>query len=154
MLEKYFFEILTGLIFVISLMSTVIFFLLKKIKVQKENENKKAQRLKEKEKFILESLDIICRAISEGQCELSEGCIRIRMLMTKSQMIISDKENFKVIFSMYEKLKDFKTHESRNDLTAKERFKEDSLRISIEDQYKEPFVTAVRELLVDVKEFL
>lgn len=135
-------------------MSTVIFFLLKKIKLQKDRSKEQLQRVKEKEKYVLESLDIICRAIMEGQCEISEGCIRIKMLMTKSKMIKSDREDYKVIFSMYENLKDFKTHENRKELSATERLKEDSMRLTVEENFKGSFLRAVNELLVEVKEFL
>ncbi|OUR96610.1 hypothetical protein A9Q84_09705 [Halobacteriovorax marinus] len=154
MIEKYFFEILIALVFVISLMSTVIFFLWKKVKQQRVNERDQALRIKEKEEFILSSLDIIAKAVLQGQCELSEGCIRIRMLLTKSHCLKADDQNYETIFTMYEDLKNFKTHEQRKSLTKQERFQEDANRMRVEDNFKIPFLKAVSVLAKEVKEFL
>ena len=72
MLEKYFFEILIALVFIISLLSTLIFFLSRKIKEQKKLNKNVEHKEREKEKYILESLEIITKALVQEQCEISE----------------------------------------------------------------------------------
>jgi len=154
LLDKYFFEILVALIFLISLLSTLIFFLAKRIQKDTDIANESIRKTREKEKFILESLDIIAKAISQEQCEISEGCIRIRMLIGRSKMLDSKKSDYQVFFKMYEELKDFKTHEKRNELAKQDRMQEDMKRFQIENQYHEQFLMAVTKLHEDVKELL
>ncbi|PIK16362.1 MAG: hypothetical protein CES88_06365 [Halobacteriovorax sp. JY17] len=154
LLEKYFFEILVGLIFLISLLSTLIFFLAKRIQQQSSFAKESLKNTREKEKFILESLDIISKALIQEQCEVSEGCIRIRMLVDKSKMLDSSKKDYEVFFNMYQELKNFKTHEKRNELSKQEIMKEDIDRFKVEEKYQAKFLEAVQILHADVKELL
>lgn len=154
MLDKYFYEILVGLIFTISFLSTLIFFLAKRIQKDSLIAKESLKNTREKEKYILESIDIISKAIDQEQCEISEGCIRLRMLIEKSKMLDSKKSSYQIIFNMYEELKDFKTHESRNNLDKQMRMREDIDRFKVEDKYHKDFLEAVRLLHLDVKELL
>ena len=154
MLEKYFFEILIGLIFLISLLGTLIFFLAKKIQHENFVVKENIKSTKEKEKFILESLDIIAKALTQEQCETAEGCIRIRMLVDRSKMLDSSKKEYEVFFDMYEELKKFKTHEKRDLLSNQERMSEDLGRMKVEDKYHAKFLESVSVLHADVKELL
>ena len=154
MLEKYFYIILIGLVFIISLLSTLIFSLFKKLKEQKKRELQIIEKAKEKEKYIIESLDILCKAIVQEQCEISEGCIRIRMLLVRTDMIDETKPEYKVIEEMYQEMKDLKTHESRNELSLQERSAEDLLRFELEKKYHSKFIESSEKLLTEVKELL
>lgn len=154
MLEKYFLPILIVLIFVISLLATLIFILFKKNKEQRGREVEFIKKAKEKEKFILESLDIICKALIQKQCETAEGCIRVRMLLLRSDMIDEEKTDYKAFHSMYEEIKDLKTHESRNELSQEERANEDALRFRLESKYHSQIIESSKILLVEVKELL
>ncbi len=154
MLDKYFFEILVALIFTISLLGTLIFFLAKKIQKDSGVLKESIKKTREKEKFILESLDIICKAILQEQCEISEGSIRIRMLLDNSKMLDSNKSDYLLFFNMYEELKEFKTHEKRNKLSKQERMNEDIKRFKVEEKYQTDFLSTVKVLHEDVKELL
>lgn len=154
MLDKYFFEILVALIFTISLLGTLIFFLAKKIHKENGVLKEGLKKTREKEKYILESLDIICKAILQEQCEISEGSIRIRMLLDNSKMLDSNKSEYVLFYNMYEELKEFKTHEKRNELSKQERMSEDIKRFKVEEKYQEDFLTTVKVLHDDLKELL
>lgn len=154
MLEKYFYEILFSLIFVISLCSTCIFFLLKLQKEQRAKENEALQKAKEKESYILDSLDIITKALLQEQCEISEGCIRIRMLLISSKMIDHLKEDYRVFEQMYQELKDLKTHKDRASLSSRERMQEDKKRFSVESEYQKSFLVSTEILAKEVKALL
>jgi hypothetical protein len=154
MLEKYFNLILVALVFVISLLSTLIFVLLKKMKYQKNKEEEMIAKSKEKEKFIIESLDIICKALIQEQCEISEGCIRIRMLLLRTDLINENKSEYQVFEDMYQEIKDLKTHEARNDLNLQQRSAEDKLRFEIENKYQTRFLDSSKNLHSEVKELL
>ena len=154
MLEKYFFEILVALIFTISLLGTLIFFLAKKIQKESGVLKEGIKKKKKKEKYILESLDIICKAILQEQCEIAEGSIRVRMLLENSKMLDSNKREYALFFNMYEELKDFKTNEKRNELSKQERMNEDIKRFRIEEKYQVSFLSTIKVLHEDVKELL
>jgi hypothetical protein len=154
MLEKYFYHILIALVFIISLLSTCIFFLLRKQKIQKEHNDKLKQNAQEKEKYILESLDIITKAILQKQCELSEGCIRIRMLARSSKLLDASKEDYQIFEKFYQDIKDLKTHKERAALTARKRMQEDKKRFHFEDFYEDEFLKSTKTLFEEVKTLL
>ena len=154
MFEKYFYIILIILVFIISLLSTFIFIILKRMKVQKVRADEIIEKAKEKEKYIIESLDIICKALIQEQCEASEGCIRIRMLLLRTDMIDESKKEYNAIENMYQEIKDLKTHESRNDLSFQARTDEDKHRFKIEQKYHTDLLDSVKLLLSEVKELL
>lgn len=151
MLELYFWPILILLVVVIAGLSFVAGRLWRQISDQKKilvkESNEQMAKEKERREFVEESLRIITKSMLEGQCDLSEGCIRIRMLIERSDNIDAKHDDFKTFFEMYEEIKHFKTHEARNELSKQERFNEDKERLKIEDRYRDSLLEASRRLL-------
>ena len=128
--------ILLVLIFILSIGVTFFFLKVKRLKAEREKRVKDFLIKEEERKdFVNDSLRIIALAYKQGQCELSEACIRMRMLIDRVDHIENDK--FPYIFEMYEKIKHFKTHEARKALSKQERFNEDKLRYKIEEEFKD-----------------
>ena len=63
--------------------------LLFQLKVQKEQQQAQLEKLKakalERNAKIADSINLIARAMKEKQCEYSEGCLRIWVLMSQYQ---------------------------------------------------------------------
>ena len=134
------------LLVAIVILSLVIVFLLKKIEKQKLlNQSKIDKQLEERIENILESINVISLAVIQDQCELSEGCWRIKRLLDL-QPIEVDKEKTIVFNKMFREIKNFATHEKRNELKLAEVVKQDRLRKVIEQKYQNDLIAGCEYL--------
>ena len=143
-------SILVFLIFVLSI--GVTFYYLKYKRVLKDATDKAIESQEKEEQrvdYINESLRIISLACIQEQCEVSEACIRIRMLITRVDHIPAD--DFPYIFEMYEKIKHFKTHEARKAMNKQERYNEDKLRFKMEAEFGQKIKEECEALLSMIK---
>ncbi|HHF2584024.1 TPA: DUF2489 domain-containing protein, partial [Haemophilus influenzae] len=105
--------------------------LLKQLKVQKEliakAKNNRVIRLKE-------SIDIIARAMQSGECNLSEGVIRLTMLLMPFGKNLS---SYPAMANLYEVVRDMPTHDDRKLLEKRERMRLDLERESAEVQFEQ-----------------
>lgn len=119
--------------------------LLKQLKVQKEliakAKNNRVIRLKE-------SIDIIARAMQSGECNLSEGVIRLTMLlMPFGKNLLS----YPAMANLYEVVRDMPTHDDRKLLEKRERMRLDLERESAEVQFEQDIKKELYILLEDIK---
>lgn len=119
--------------------------LLKQLKVQKElitkAKNERAIRLKE-------SINIIARAMQSGECNLSEGVIRLTMLLMPFGKNLS---TYPVMANLYEVVRDMPTHDDRKLLEKRERMRLDLERESAEVQFEKDIKQELYILLEDIK---
>lgn len=62
---------------------------------------------------IKESIEIIAKAMLNGDCNFSEGVLRLKMLLEPVGMSI---KNYVTMLQLYEVVEDMPTHEARNSL--------------------------------------
>ena len=119
--------------------------LLKQLKVQKElitkAKNERAIRLKE-------SINIIARAMQSGECNLSEGVIRLTMLLRPFGKNLS---TYPAMANLYEVVRDMPTHDARKLLDKRERIRLDLDRESAEVQFEQDIKKELYILLEDIK---
>ena len=119
--------------------------LLKQLKVQKEliakAKNNRVIRLKE-------SIDIIARAMQSGECNLSEGVIRLTMLLMPFGKNLS---TYPAMANLYEVVRDMPTHDARKLLDKRERMRLDLDRESAEVQFEQDIKKELYILLEDIK---
>ncbi|PRJ57745.1 DUF2489 domain-containing protein [Haemophilus influenzae] len=119
--------------------------LLKQLKVQKElitkAKNERAIRLKE-------SINIIARAMQSGECNLSEGVIRLTMLLRPLGKNLS---TYPAMANLYEVVRDMPTHDDRKLLEKRERMRLDLERESAEVQFEKDIKQELYILLEDIK---
>ncbi|PRM50732.1 DUF2489 domain-containing protein [Haemophilus influenzae] len=119
--------------------------LLKQLKVQKEliakAKNNRVIRLKE-------SIDIIARAMQSGECNLSEGVIRLTMLLMPFGKNLS---SYTAMSNLYEVVRDMPTHDDRKLLEKRERMRLDLERESAEVQFEQDIKKELYILLEDIK---
>jgi hypothetical protein len=130
------FSILAVIVFVLA---TYLGFLLNKIRIQKSINQANQQQLEklkqDRENSVKESLEIIAKAVIQKQCEISEGCIRIKKLMDSIDMY-QGFDGHEVFDKMYDEIKDFAILEERKKLTKQEKFTQDNQRFAIEKRYE------------------
>ena len=119
--------------------------LLKQLKVQKEliakAKNNRVIRLKE-------SIDIIARAMQSGECNLSEGVIRLTMLLRPFGKNLS---TYPAMANLYEVVRDMPTHDARKLLDKRARMRLDLDRESAEVQFEQDIKKELYVLLEDIK---
>lgn len=101
-------------------------------KSQEEAELARQQGLASHDHKVLASVLIITRAMKEEQCDLSEGCWRLSVLLTSLKMTTELSLEFPSIFKLYNEIKDFSILEDRKKLTKPMRMKQDYQRMTLE----------------------
>lgn len=139
MTQEKFYLYVTGLsvlIFVLSIGVGYFYIKLQKVKRQQiKAAEKYLQKEQERQAFVKDSLRTIGKAYIAEQCDASEACIRLRMLIDRVDFV--QNIDFPIIFKMYDEIKHFKTHEARQALSKKDLNVEDRQRFAIEKKYRD-----------------
>jgi len=128
----------------------------KKKNVLKGLEDAKAGQIQSEQKhqnYLQTSLHVIARSVLNGELNVSEGCIRVKVLLDNLKFENLDIEHldraqFAIIDDIYEQLQDFSTHQARKELSDKERKQQDQKRHFIEVKNQE-VLHVVFEILAD-----
>jgi len=117
--------------------ATLLFQLKKQTIAQKEAEQQRQQALEEHDAKILSSVALIVQALQEKQCDLSEGCWRLSVLLDSLKTSSGLAAKFPAIFGLYNKVKDMAILEERKSLEKKQRMREDYNRLKFEADYQQ-----------------
>jgi len=115
-------------------------------RLQQQAQEQKTQALRQHDTKVLNSVVIIVRAMKEKQCDFSEGCWRLSVLLDSLKASDSHNGQFPAIFTLYEKIKHLSILEARKDLNKQARMKEDLQRMKLEAEMQ-PAIVADLELL-------
>ncbi len=98
---------------------------------------------------IKESVTIIAKAMLVGDCNHSEGVIRLKMLLDPlGQKRLVD---YSAMWQLYEIVQDMPTHEARKALKKNERMRLDLHRESKESELEQHIKLEIQQLLEDIK---
>ena len=132
---------LVALVFAVIIIACLAIYaakLLKQLSAQKREQQQvefaRQQSLAKHDKKILESVKIIVRAMQEEQCDFSEGCWRLSVLLDSLKLSSELAQHFPAIFKLYESIKHFSILDNRKQLDKKQRMREDYQRMTIEAQ--------------------
>ncbi|MFG0832861.1 DUF2489 domain-containing protein [Aeromonas bivalvium] len=105
--------------------------LLARVRRQTEQQEQAIQARNER---ILDSVRVIAHAVRDGQCDYSEGAIRLTNLLNALQIKEGRAfaEEFPGLYGLYEKVKEMPTHEARKALKRNEIMKMDLERSGYE----------------------
>ncbi|NMM40360.1 DUF2489 domain-containing protein [Pseudoalteromonas arctica] len=122
-------------------------------KEQVKQQAKLAKSRLERNAKLADSIHLIARAMHQEQCEFSEGCLRVWVLM--SQYSFTDDEDlsgrYPGIFAMYEVVKEMPTHDARKKYSKKEIFKQDSARWRAEETHAEQIKADCEKIIEEFK---
>lgn len=122
------------------------------IKIAERNAKLKAQQ-EQKNTKLADSINLIAKAMKEKQCEYSEGCLRVWVLM--SQYVFETESNIEMeypgILKMYDVVKDMPTHDARKKYSKKEIFKMDSARWKAEKDLEEEIQKDLDKMVLEFK---
>ena len=104
-----------------------------------------AVRNQEQHEHRRKSIEMIALATIDGDCDLSEACIRTKHLLDYYPGLAADPA-YRVIGEMYAEISGFATHEARAELLPKARAAEDRARYQIEQRFGNDVMSAMRAL--------
>lgn len=99
--------------------------------------------------YVEQSIYTICKAVDAGQCELSEGALRVWVLLNRlpEQQQGPLASDYPGIFQMYQILKDMPTHQARKAQPKQATEQQDSERLAAEQQLKPQILADTVKLL-------
>jgi len=117
-------------------------YLIFKLRIQQKL---RSQKIQYRIDNISESIQTIAKALDQQQCNLSEGCIRLFHLL--EAIPVKDKpdfsQQFRGLYSLYEQVKDFPTHDVRKLQSKRETKHQDLQREEIEAQLESQILNDV-----------
>lgn len=150
MMLKIFLIVLAALI-LISMAGYAI-HLIMRVKIQKRREQALIEKAKQsqKERYlrILESIDIISRAMISEQCDLSEGVLRLKPLLDVLGKKLS---YYNAMWSLYQVVENMPILEERKNLKRNERMKLDLEREVKEAELETEIKIESEQLLKNVE---
>jgi len=141
--------VIIGGLILLGLSATAAYYVLKLRKVQKQQEeqiqkNKEAWQKHRDE--LAADLRFIANSMLQGQCEITEGCLRLGVLMDRLDDELQHKPEFKTIREHFAKTIHMPTHQAYKDLSKQEQFKLDKERFNLEEKNKEQILLEVQTL--------
>lgn len=97
---------------------------------------------------LTESIVIIAKAMQNGDCNHSEGVIRLKMLLDPLGKKL---KNYQAMYQLYEVVMEMPTHEKRRELKKNERMRLDLQRESAEAELEQKIRLELQQLLIDMK---
>jgi len=139
---------LIALVLAVIIIASLAFYagnLLKQLSGQKQAQQQAElahqQALAKHDTNVLTSVKIIVRAMKEEQCDFSEGCWRLSVLLDSLKLSSELAPQFPAIFKLYNEIKHLSILDNRKQLEKKQRMKEDYQRMTIEAQLHSEIVT-------------
>lgn len=119
---------------------------------QLKQQNQVQQEQKDKRlKYLTDSISLIAKAMKEEQCELSEGVLRIWVLLDHYNSEQEQPKDYPALYpgfaSLYEVIKDMPTHEARKKQGKQERFKMDVTRWDAEKEHNEQITVDIGKII-------
>jgi len=125
-------------------------FIWSKSQVLKVHKDAQAQLLSDKRKqdeYLIGSLKVLTTTILDDQVELSEGCIRIKVLLDHLDAKLHENDNFKIFEEMYLATEHMPTHETRKNTDKHFTDKLDQQRFALEKKHRAAIRSAAKALM-------
>ncbi len=136
-----------GAIIIITMVAYAVYLLLALQKQKKALTNARSARTER----LKESVIIIAKAMQNGDCNHSEGVIRLKMLL---EPLGRKKLNaYTAMFQLYEVVMDMPTHQARRELKKNERMRLDLTRESAEAELEQKIKLELHQLLADIQHY-
>jgi len=119
----------------------------RELKVYQAQRAQQEAQQAEKRSYLVDSLKVIATTMLEDQVELSEGCIRIKVLIDHLDPSLHEQAPFKIFEQMYRDTEHMPTHQARKNTDKNFIHKLDQQRFALEKQHRESIRKAAKELL-------
>lgn len=110
----------------------LLWLLKKQRETQAQQEIAKQKALAGHDSKVLQSVLIIVKAMQEEQCDYSEGCWRLSVLLDSLKLSSQMENEFPAIFNLYNQIKHLSILDERKQMAKRDRMKQDVERMKIE----------------------
>lgn len=141
--------LILGALILIGLSATAIYYVIKLRNVKKQQEEQVQKNKAAWESYrseLIQDLRFIASSMLQDQCEITEGCLRLVVLMDRLDEQLQHKPEFKAIQSHFNHTKSMPTHKAYKALSKQEQFKLDKQRYSLEEENKKRVLLEVQTL--------
>lgn len=145
-----FFLLILAILVVLSMAGYAIYLMLR---LRKQNAEQKAllaqakQAQKARFERIIDSIDVIVRAMLSEQCDFSEGVLRLKPLL---DVLGKQLSQYPAMWALYQVVENMPILDERKALKRNERMKQDLLRQSKEVELEEQIKAECHQLLIDI----
>ena len=117
----------------------------------KQQNQRRDEALTKRNENLHESIVTIAKAMDQGQCPLSEGALRLVVLLDLrvESLEANYASRYPALHDMYERIKHMPTHEARQQYPKQEIRKMDTEREGYEQELEDVILQDVRQLLKD-----
>ena len=137
------------ILFCIVMVGIIVVILTREVNASKRNEQRITdlqEILKKQYTHRVESIDVIARAMVDKQCELIEGCIRLKQLLDCVEADLLRRDEYKVISLIYSETEHMPIKEQWKQLDKKAKQKFTQHRLALEAKHSEEIHVAVSAL--------
>ena len=141
--------ILLLILFCIGMVGVILGIITRQAKASKLNQQRitdMQEMLKKQYTHRVESIDVIARAMVDKQCELTEGCIRLKQLLDHVEADLLMRDEYKVIALIYSETEYMPIKEQWKQLDKKAKQKFTQHRLTLEAKHSEEIHVAVSAL--------
>jgi hypothetical protein len=120
---------------------------------QKKQQSQLAQKQQhqqlQNQRYVEQSIYTICKAVDAGQCELSEGALRVWVLLNRLPEAQQGPlaSEYPGIFQMYQVIKDMPTHQARKQQSKQATAAQDKRRLQAEQDFAAQIMAETSNLL-------
>ncbi len=135
-------------ILALSIIAAYYLFKLKNVnRLQKLQIEKNQHAWQEYQDELITDLQFIARAMVQAQCDITEGCLRLKVLMDRLDETLQDNKEFQHIQQHYQQTRRMPTHKAYKALNKKQQFKLDQERLKLETLNSEAVLIEVKNLM-------
>ena len=117
-----------------------------KLQAQQEALAELQAKAQQQRDHLIESVRVISLAMQDDQCELTEGCIRLKMLLDHLAPYLHEHEDFCIINQMFESTKHMPILDEWKKLKIKQRFEMTKERETLENAHRPAIIAAAKKL--------
>ena len=144
---------LLGIVVGLAVIALLLFVIVRQLRSQREQrqahqqvlEDMQAQTQKQRD-YLLDSVRVISMAMQDEQCELAEGCIRLKVLLDHLAPYLHEHQDFSIFNEMFESTKHMPILEEWKKLNINQRFQLTQEREALELQHKAKILDAASKL--------
>lgn len=140
--------VIAGAVLIVAVLAFIAGRLMSRLRAQNEQRDKAIEKRNER---LHESIVTIAKSMDQGQCPLSEGALRLVVLL--DLRVEPGKpdyaQRYTGLHTMYERIKHMPTHEARKEYPKAEIRKYDDEREGYEKELADVILADVRQLLKD-----
>lgn len=149
------FEQYQGVMIVVGLVLIAVLLMVIRRQLRTQQQEREAQqalleevkaKAQKQRDYLIESVRVISSAMGDGQCEMTEGCIRLKKLLDHLAPYLHAHEDFAIINRMYELTKHMPILDEWKKLKLKQRVEMTQQRESLEAEHRAEIEQAAKKL--------